>query len=297
MLLEKKPRKTAVFNLLSSRGAYVRSIHYTFVLLVTRVSCTQRCPCEEQWHVPALRAREQSSSAGVERVTPGSLTPGEQKSHSLPVHSLHQCSAHQLRRNLREKGIACFGYSCGISAVGCWMLAVFCSTCVGHLPLSACLPLQLLQSLHRSPSHGPHLSSGNLFILARSSPWKRGQNKPHVSFNDILNISITGRFLYSIEYACMSKWKVYVKKKKTTTFFDRLVFSLFLKIHFTGSVGGRALLVFCFWNRLFSAFVCSHRTKKSISWLSLNCGNFKPARLCKQNILLANLIIFTIVQT
>lgn len=85
--------------------------------------------------------------------------------------------------------------------------------CMGHLPWSACLPLQLLQSLQSSLRHGPHLFSVNLFILARISLRKRGQNKPHVSFNDILKISITGRFLYYIKYACVSKRKVYEKKR------------------------------------------------------------------------------------
>lgn len=104
----------------------------------------------------------------------------------------------------REKGIACFSYSCGISAVGCLLFSAPLA-CMGHLPWSACLPLQLLQSLYSSLRHGPHLFSVNLFILARIPLWKRGQNKPHVSFNDILKISITGRFLYYIKYVCMSK--------------------------------------------------------------------------------------------
>lgn len=100
-----------------------------------------------------------------------------------------------------------------VPAVGYWVFAVFCSACLHGAPTSeCCLSLQLLQSWHSSLRHGPHLFSVELFILARIPPWKRGQNKPHVSFNDILKISITGRFLYYIKYACMSKWKVYVKK-------------------------------------------------------------------------------------
>lgn len=140
-----------------------------------------------------------------------SVTPGVLESHSLPIHQLHLCSSHQLHWNLRDKGIVCSSDSCGVSAMGFWMFSAPLA-CMGHLPLSACLPLQLLQSLHSSLRHGPHLFSQNLFILARIAPWKRGQNKPHVSSNDILKISITGRFLYYIKYACMSKCKVYVKK-------------------------------------------------------------------------------------
>lgn len=40
----------------------------------------------------------------------------------------------------REKGIACFSYSCGVSAVGYWMFAVFCSTCLHGTPTLECLP-------------------------------------------------------------------------------------------------------------------------------------------------------------
>lgn len=151
-----------------------------------------------------------------------SLTPGGLESHTLPVHYLHWCSSHQLCRNLREKGIACFGVKRELRVlvtvvvfllwvIGCLLFSAPLA-CMGHLPWSACLPLQLLQSLYSSLRHGPHLFSVNLFILARIPLWRRGQNKPHVSFNDILKISITGRFLYYIKYVCMSKWKVYVKK-------------------------------------------------------------------------------------
>lgn len=169
------------------------------------------CPagCVAPWLIPVVTLQEQSSTSVVSATGCISNTRGAGVSQ-LPVHCSHSCLPCQLHCNLREKGIVCFTYSCGISA-GCLLFSAPLA-CVGHPPLSGCLPLQLLQSLHSSLRHGPHLFSANLLILARMSLWKRGQNKPHVSFNDILKISITGRFLYYIKYACMSKWKVYVKK-------------------------------------------------------------------------------------
>lgn len=74
--------------------------------------------------------------------------------------------------------------------------------------------------------------------------------------------SITVSFLYCIKYACMSKWKVYVKNAFLIICYSPFSF----QIDFMGSVGGRAALLCCFWNRLssnrlFSMFVCCCRPK------------------------------------